>query len=87
MNFKDRLTLWLDKWAIPDWHTAWDKLSVKWNVWLIAVGVGWNALPVDAQTKVVEFALTLMGIPTSWAIVAIGLLGLLFRLKSQTPKE
>lgn len=87
MPFKDRLALWLDQWAIPDWRQAWKKLSVQFNLLLVGSGMVWNALPLDAQTKVIESALTLIKMPTSWAVVVIGLLGLVFRLKSQTPKD
>ena len=66
---------------------AWSKFTVKWNALLIAAGVGWNLLPADAQNKIVESVLTAMKIPTSWAVVVIGVIGLFLRMKLQKPKD
>lgn len=83
---KQAIIDFLDKYAIDDWRGAWAKLSVKFNALLIASGAIWIVLPQDLQTQIVEAVLASFGIPTSWAVVAIGLVGLAARLKSQTPK-
>jgi hypothetical protein len=83
MNFKDRLTLWLDQWAIPDWREAWDKLSVRWNVYVGGAAAVWALLPDDIKATIV----TATGIPTSWVVIVVAGLTVYFRLKSQTPKE
>jgi hypothetical protein len=66
---------------------GWGKLTIKWNVLLIALGTAWNFMPAEGQAKIVESMLAAMHIPTSWAVVAIGVIGFVLRMKTQTPPE
>lgn len=82
----EQLKAWYDE-QFLSLKDAWSKFTVKWNALLIAAGVGWNLLPADAQNQIVESILTAMKIPTSWAVVVIGVIGLVLRMKLQKPKD
>lgn len=83
MTLKEQIALWLDQWAIDDWRQAWDKLSVRWNVYVASAAGVWALLPEDVKTTIVSAT----GIPTSWVVIVVAGLTVYFRLKSQTPKE
>jgi hypothetical protein len=84
---KQWLAEYFDKKLIPDWRAAWDKLSIRWNALLIAAGTFWILLPSDVQTQIIDTVLGFFGVPTSWTIVVIGVVGVFLRLKKQEPKD
>jgi hypothetical protein len=87
MNIKQRIVDYFDKKLIPDWRAAGEKLSIQWNAALIAGGTVWILLPNDVQTKIIDTVLGFFGVPTSWTIVVIGVVGAFLRLKKQEPKD
>lgn len=86
MTIKERFAAWYAA-RFLSFKEVWGKFTGKWNVFLISAGVAWNFLPADAQTKIVESVLAALHVPTSWAVVAIGVVGFLLRIKKQDPKE
>ena len=86
MTIKEKLAAWYAKQFIA-WSEAKTKLSIWWNGLLIVGGGFWILLPSDVQNSIITAVLDSFGMPTSWAVVVIGVMGALARLKKQEPKE
>ncbi len=80
MNF---ITDYFDKTLIPEWRSAWQKWSIKFQAY-VAAGIGiWALVPEESRSEV----LAAIGVPPRWIVLAIVVIGIALRLKKQQAKE
>ena len=74
---------WFDKTLVPEWRAALKMMSVWWNLVCAAAVPVWLALTEDQRASI----LSALGINPGWIVVALFVVGILARLKSQPSVE